>query len=1023
MQSFVDVLFNDKQVDRFLKKIFKIDTIYQNYLIKEKKLVDAKLFETKAYLNNPPKNVSLRTMKQGDTWGSEFGYGWFYLNIDGIDIDENTYLYSRSDAIESLVFVNDQPYGMFDTNDFVKDAIFKRHEYVQLHKDVKNITVHAYASHTFYGTMPYEKKQTFSLTTHKPVRDYEGFYLVKFNEPVKTLIHQIAYLRSFYQVIKKQQQRSFLELCMELYQLIDFMPTGDLNFDNITKANKLISNYLLVTQKESLNDANIYIIGHSHLDTAWLWNFDETKKKFIETVSTAVKLLKKYPNYKFMMSSILHFEWLRVDYPELFETVLALEKEGRFEINGATYVEPDCNLTGSESLVRHFLRGQRWMKKYTNHYADAFFLPDTFGYSSAIPQIMKKAHAPYFLTTKLRWNDTNKFPLDTFYWQGLDGTRVLTHFNYIQVNPDPQSLMNQYKTIEHQITTDDILVSYGYGDGGGGASEEMVKDALLSEQVMTSPKVTHTTVSQAMKNMSKKTYPVYTNELYLELHRATYTNNLPIKYYNRKAENALHNLDFIASIYDPSKKSDIDQKYDILMKNQFHDILPATAIKEANDIAILENKAIVEDVDHTIHELIQSKVTLNDEVTLMNMNGTKIDGYQLIDGHIHFSDLDYQHIMIYNKPKTIVELQLDSYEIKSFKTTTHKDIDPKQFNIQQDKDRIQVIENNAYRITFDDNMFITSFFDKQNQREVVAHKFNRLSMAKHVPHLWDTWDMDKDYSINLKDVDQLKSVKLISSGPLACVIEVSYQLTKNSDITQKMVFYQNTARVDFFTKIDWHDEYYILKTFFDTNFVTSNYRSEIQFGHETRNTHNNAQTDQAQFEVMNHKWTNMSESNYGLTLMNSSSYGISVKYGEIGLTLLTSGTRPDPTASKGMNYLNYSVKLNANGFNAKDVIHPSYDFNNPPYVFKGRLENQVIASVDNPNVIIETIKLAEEEGIILRLYEASSNHVVTNLKLFDTFEIHETDLLEIPEAHLATSNKVSLTFKPFEIKTILLKKA
>ena len=242
---------------------------------------------------------------------------------------------------------------------------------------------------------------------------------------------------------------------------------GDLAAGKTTFANKLSVRYGVVSfNKDDLKE--ISIIGHSHLDTAWLWTIDETKRKFVETVSTAVRLINRYPDYKFMMSSMLHFDWLKEQYPELFKEVLRLEKLGKFEINGAAYVECECNMTGSESLARQFLKGQRWMLENTGHYSDCFFLPDTFGYSTAIPQVMKLSKADYFLTTKLRWNDTNKLPYETFYWQGIDGTSVLTHFNTIQVNPDPENIIKRLNQIEKKHISNKALLTYGFGDGGGG---------------------------------------------------------------------------------------------------------------------------------------------------------------------------------------------------------------------------------------------------------------------------------------------------------------------------------------------------------------------------------------------------------------------------------------------------------------------------------------------------------------------------------------------------------------------------
>lgn len=281
-------------------------------------------------------------------------------------------------------------------------------------------------------------------------------------------------------------------------------------------------------------------------------------------------------------------------------------------------------------------------------------------------------------------------------------------------------------------------------------------------------------------------------------------------------------------------------------------MLPATAIKEANDIAIVENKEITKRVTSEIKEILSPLTKDTDSFTVINMNGTKLSGPQLLENHLSFKDENYQHLELLGTKKTLVNLTLDSYEIKSYLKASNPINKNESFKIIKANDKIDTLENEHYKVTFNEQMFITSFYDKKQQLDVVKGKFNRLSISKHVPLLWDTWDMDKDYQFNLKDVNHLLSTRVVSNGPLACVIEVVYQITEKSSLTQNIVFYNDIPRVDFFTKIDWQDEYYILKTFFDTNIHSSHYKSEIQFGYETRNTHNNASTDQAQFEVMNH---------------------------------------------------------------------------------------------------------------------------------------------------------------------------
>lgn len=464
-----------------------------------------------------------------------------------------------------------------------------------------------------------------------------------------------------------------------------------------------------------------------------------------------------------------------------------------------------------------------------------------------------------------------------------------------------------------------------------------------------------------------------------------------------------------------------DKAYDVLMQNQFHDILPATSIKIAADQAISENTKVIKDINDTIKETFNSNITIQDNlVTLINPNGIKTSKTQVLDGKYNLEGYLNQTVNILGNDKTFVEVSLDSYETKVFELSNKGTKNKEGFVLNKDVDRVNTISTELYNVEFDNNMYITSLFDKRENRETVQGAFNRFNMGQHVPLLWDNWDFDKDYTFKMEDVNNLISSKVVSNGELVLVIENIYQLTKESILTQNMVFYKNEVRIDFFTKIDWNSTYLVLKTYFDTNIIAPNFKSEVQFGYETRSTLNNYSHEQAQFEVVNHKWTNLGESDYQVSILNDSSYGISVKDRVMGLTLLTSGTRPDPTASRGINYMNYSIVLNNNSFNVLDTISPSYLLNNPIMVVEGRLDENVFAKVDNSKVIIETIKIGENEGIVLRLYESTFNHVNTNLVLNDTYTIYETNMLEEEKVLLGNSNSISLNFKPFEIKTLLL---
>ena len=1008
-------MINTKHLEKLVSKIGRLERIYNEFIIREQIPLNSYLYETKErYLHAP--NVEYRRIREGDSWGGEFVYGWFKLDLSNYLIDENTYLYVGADAVEGIVFVNDKPYGMFDYVNEASDKEFRVHKYLRLTNDIKTIDIEAYSSHTFNGTAPYSSTLTWSTVSLKKFRVFKEISLVRFNEEVREFVINLHMLNSLYNSVEGFEKSELQEYYEEIFKVIEMMPLDGLDLEKVKKANEIIERLYSDEPKSGL--CELSMIGHSHLDTAWLWKISQTKRKFVETVSTAVRLINLHPEYKFMMSSMLHFDWLKEDYPVLFKEVLRLEKEGKFEINGGTYVECECNMTGSESLVRQFLKGQRWMMENTNHYGDCFFLPDTFGYSPAIPQIMKQAKTDYFLTTKIRWNDTNVFPYETFYWQGIDGTKVLTHFNTIQANPDPQNIIKRINEIDKKHISNEALLTYGFGDGGGGCDETMVEYAIKSEKMKFVPKAVHRTVSDFMKhlevNPKNKNYPVYSDELYLELHRATLTNNHTIKYLNRKLEYGLHDLDLVNVMFEKNLKKDIDKIYDSFMVNQFHDILPATCIKEANDEAIEENTENFKKVQSLLKSSFNECDT--NKVSLFNPTSFTIDYPVIINGSYKFNEIKSQNVQILGEEKTIVCCNLAPYSSKSF-TLSNESINSLQKNIDN------VIETNSMKITFDENMTITSVIDLKDERELVKTKFNNFLIGENVPNLWDNWDMDSDYELKIHEDNRLLSSKVLSDGDLALVIENVYEIGKASKITQNLVIYKDYVRIDFYTKVDWHEIHKVLKAEFDTLLNSKTIRNEMQFGYVDRSMGNSSSIEQAQFEVCNHKYSSICENEYTLSFINDSMYGLSAKDSKVGLTMLTSGVHPDPSRSEGENYMVYSLIGNAQHFSIHNPIRQSYNLNDPVIVINGEVDRNSFVYSNKENIVIETVKESYDGGdVIVRLYEATNNRTTSTISFDGQYDIYLTNLLEDEDEYLVSGNMVKLQFRPFEIKTLKLKR-
>ena len=801
----------------------------------------------------------------------------------------------------------------------------------------------------------------------------------------------------------------------------------------MTLAREIMKPILSVKNSESAPFAGL--VGHSHMDTAWLWELKETLKKCARTYSNQLSLMDQYPEYRFIQSSAYHSELIRRNYPKLFDQLKERIMEGRYEPNGAVWVECDCNITSGESMIRQFLWGQRYTQEHFNYTSNCFWLPDTFGYSAAIPQIMKGCGVDYFLTSKLSWNDTNRFPYETFLWEGIDGTAVLTHFNCINCWPDAKSLIEMLNEVQNKNTAKMRLVSYGWGDGGGGPQFEMIEMARRVKNLDGCPKSEHVNVGKFMERLENEMIdpPTFRGELYLEMHRGTLTNHHTIKRNNRKAEISLHNLEYFTvckAIRDgvPAEDKQIKPLTETLLVNQFHDILPGTSIKKVHeqskkDMAELMNKA-----NALINDTIVAESD-NDTLTILNTLGferTEIVYVQNCNGKTpEDKSLMTQYIedIHGNKQLCIANIKLPSFGGVQIKLVDSfvKSQSESSFIYKED-----VLTTPFAKVTFDDNGTISSFIDTRINRQLrgSGYPLNSFLLGEDVSLENDNWDIDADFQLKFSSSARLIDRKFVSDGSIQFRIRSTYQLTKKSTITQDMIFYSYTPRIDFVTIIDWNERHKFLKVGFDTTILSSTARHEIQFGHSQKPTTRNNSLEQAMFEVTNHKYTDLSETGYGVAILNDCKYGVSVVGSDIRLSLHKGGCLPDVDGDIGIHECTYSFLPHLGGFSAKNTIHPAYAINVPPVVVCGRANTESFVRVNCDNIMIETIKPCEDNqnAFIIRIYEAEGTF--TNAQIYfgmNCRNLELTNMLEETIETLGELQQVELAFKPFEIKTIKVK--
>jgi len=997
--------------------------------------VPVQMAETDEHLRSPMEarqKLQWKDAEPGTKWGKAWSSAWFAGSAVLPEACEGreVFIGAKIGGAERLVFVNGIAAGLVDS--------FEAGEPIPVHPSARacasgkagqklDIAIESYAGHPQNPSEDDGRHvQTFTKVQLMLRRDdVKDFYL-----DLRTLVNMMGYLDP-----NSLRYNRIMVGFEEVYKILPMLP-AEVPEEQWRPAMNAAREILrpLLEAKNGDTMPFIGLTGHSHLDTAWLWPLDETIRKAARTFSTALTMMEQYPEYRFLQSAPCHADWMRVHYPEIFERIRAAVKQGQWEPNGGMWVEPDCNIPSGESMIRQFLFGQAFTQKYFDYTADVYWQPDVFGYSGALPQIMRGCGIRFFMTTKMGWNDTNRFPYDTFHWHGIDGSSVIAHFHNIHCWPEPRSLQDQWWTVQHKDVQDRRYVPYGFGDGGGGPQDEMIEISRRVVDLEGCPRSRHMSVSEYMNDLERDLaarLPVWTGELYLEKHRGTLTSIHGVKRGNRKAEIALRDAEWALSIaringrdYPAGK---LEKLWKVLLTDQFHDVLPGSSIAPVNDTAIGEfgevksgADALRDEAITSIGEAASGKVTLANslswtregEVVLSGLPGGQAPAG---DGVVtqSYEDIEGERNM------AVIGLSVPSLGMTCVPLAPEKSTAGSPFVIDGSS-----VETPFASVRFDDRGRMVSFVDKATARELVRDggTFNAFWFGEDAPADSDNWDIDADYVLKQHDPSRLVSREIIANGPLQLRIRSKFEIGDRSTITQDMVFHSTTPRVDFETQVDWRETHKLLKAGFDTTIFAENARHEIQFGHLQRPTHQNLSTDRARFEVCNHKWSDLSDAHYGIAILNDCKYGISVLGGDMRLTLLKSGTQPDHRGDNGVHRFDYALLPHDGTFSAAGVVRPAYEFNIPVVAVPGLCASTAsLASVDAANVLIETVKWSEDgKALVLRLYEAEG--ALTRCRLsfgIDATRAAETNMLEEEQGELAiVDNGLNLEFRPFEIKTV-----
>jgi alpha-mannosidase len=791
-------------------------------------------------------------------------------------------------------------------------------------------------------------------------------------------------------------------------------------------------------------DVNITAIGHAHIDVAWLWTLGQTRQKAGRTFHTVMRLMDQFPDYVFAQSQPQLYDFIRQDFPKLFEAIQTRVAEGRWEIIGGMWVEADCNLSGSESLVRQFLLGRSFFRKHFGEGVDSsvLWLPDVFGYAWNLPQLIKEAGLEYFFTIKIGWSQYNRLPYDSFWWQGLDGTRVLTHFSTTKdanspfaatynAMADPGETLGTWTNFQQKDygapgETLPLLMSYGFGDGGGGPTREMLENIRELGSFPAMPKLQTGKVGDFFLELEKasENLPVWNGELYLEYHRGTYTTQARNKRANRKSEFLLHDAEFLAtyaSLLDLTYAypfSQLAHAWKLVCLNQFHDIIPGSSIAPVYVESLQqyeEIRQIGEDVRNQSLEVIAAK--LGARQLVVNPTSFVRNEPISVDGELtHIGELP---------PYSIVPLTDDrGIGIGSLSpVTSHPSF----------------LENLFLRVEFNLSGDITRIYDKRASREVLIEGTlaNQFQAFEDRPLDFDAWDIDIYYDDKMWLAEPATSIKVIESGPLRAGLEIKRRIL-GSDYTQIISLSHNSPRLDFETHIDWQDRQILLKVAFPVDILSPTATYEIQWGNVQRPTHRNTSWDWARFETAAQKWVDLSEGDYGVSLLNDCKYGHDILNNVMRLTLLRGTTIPDPMADYGEHRFTYSLLPHTGNWGI-ETVREAYALNDPLIVYqtedrrqkteepvpgpRSPVDSQYFVSVNAPNIVIETIKRAEDGGgIIVRMYECLRQRgSFTLTTAFPLAAAWRANLLEENQKSIPVEgNQLNYSIKPYQILTLRL---
>jgi alpha-mannosidase len=791
----------------------------------------------------------------------------------------------------------------------------------------------------------------------------------------------------------------------------------------------------------------VWLTGHAHLDLAWLWPLEETRRKARRTFLTVTGLMDRYPEFHFNQSSAQSYAWIEEDDPVLFARIQTYVAEGRWEVIGGMWVEPDGNLPAGESWVRQLLFGQRFFQSRFGQRSRVAWLPDSFGFTGNLPQLLRSAGLTFFFTHKLTWNERNEFPYDLYWWEGIDGSRVLAHsfrnpshgYNARLEAFDLGETWRNFKGKRYAQTT---LLAFGYGDGGGGPTTEMLERFARLQNFPAMPRLCMGRVSDFYEGATCDPLPVWVGEQYLEYHRATFTTQAKVKALHRQLEHTIVNCEAAAALAllaraEPYPKDDLQQIWRTLLLNEFHDILPGSSI-------------------HTVYEAVHEQLgnALRQAENLCDQSLRALSGRAATDP----LGLTIWNFQVYARP---LVLELAKPAEGQFKLLTaeaaeipYQEISPGKIlavaagtsvpplgsviltvaagRPSQPSTTVRAtvseLENEGLKIFVNSDGSLASVYDKEQRREALSDRGNQLWVFTDIPRQFDAWDIDASYTDEGVELLAEEPAQVVESGPLRATLRVIRSF-ESSNIIQEYSLTQGGRQLTITNFVQWSGRRRLLRALFPLKIRSHEFWTETAFGAVARPTYRNTPWDQAKFEVPGHRWADLSEPEFGISLLTDCKYGYSAHLNVLGVTLLRSPIYPDPYADEGEHEFSYALFPHPGDWR-NGTVRAAQDLNEPLRVVAAVSNTGQTASLSwrlsGGNLELACLKKAEDsDELILRLYEPHGNRGVASLEVLG-LPLHAaflTNILEDAENSLAIDHngRIDLEFAPFQILTLRLR--